>query len=246
MDKTIGDHLLALKARSGLSLSEIARLAGYRGASSLQRYFSPTYDPEALDYRTAQKIAEAMEGAGDPPIDQYEIMVLTAAVDSTGVRPPLAPVQPSKEMKSFIPVFDTTSVSSREFSIIGKRPVEVLHLDMSEAVEVLRCPPVLERRDVSAFYMSGTAMRPRFNPGQIVFTEGRKPPAIGDDVLVLLTENDGQGADQRGVIGLLQDIGPEHLSLKHHASGSFEVPLARVGRVRRVMEAAELLSGFII
>lgn len=246
MRKTIGEQLAALRARSGLSLAEIARLAGYKGASSLQRYFSPDYDPEVLDYRTAQKLAEAMEGAGTPPIEQYDLMALTAAADQTGFRTPFPLIQTNQEMKGIIPVYDTASTLTKSIVESKQRSVEIIRINMDDPVEYRRCPPVLERRDVFGIYVGGTAMRPRFNPGEIVFTDGRKPPTLGDDVLVILADEPEEDGDIRAVMGYLHDYTDQNLVLKQYAAGTFEIPLERVVRARRVMAPIELLSGFIV
>jgi hypothetical protein len=72
---TIGETLLALKARADFPLEEIARRAGYRGKSSVQEYFKAGYEGP-LSGRIAGKLAEALEGAGTPPITRDEIAQL--------------------------------------------------------------------------------------------------------------------------------------------------------------------------
>lgn len=82
---TTGDALIALKDRSGLSLRKIAELAGYAGASSLQRYFSRDFNGQHLPPEVATKLAKAFAGKGRPPIQEHE---LTELVDYGSARPP--------------------------------------------------------------------------------------------------------------------------------------------------------------
>jgi len=73
-----GDVLIALKERAGLSLRKIAQLAGYRGASSIQRYFSRDFNGQFLPPEVAAKLAKALAGKGRPPIQEHELTELAA------------------------------------------------------------------------------------------------------------------------------------------------------------------------
>lgn len=73
-----GTKLLALKQRSGLSLRAIAAAAGYKGASSIQRYFSADYDSEYLPPDVAERLAKVFAGKGRPAIMADEVTDLAA------------------------------------------------------------------------------------------------------------------------------------------------------------------------
>lgn len=77
--KTIGERLLALKARTDWTLDEIAKRAGYSGRSSVQTYFNAEYSPAALDSKVARKLADAFVGHGVPVIQADEIWSLVGA-----------------------------------------------------------------------------------------------------------------------------------------------------------------------
>lgn len=90
-DRETGAELLALKERSGMSLRQIAAAAGYRGASSIQRYFSDEYNGQYLPPDVAARIAKAMAGKGKPPIREEEITDLAAyALATPGLSAALA------------------------------------------------------------------------------------------------------------------------------------------------------------
>jgi len=61
------ERLNELRKRSGMSLDSIAKAMGFKGQSSIQRYFAPTYDkflrPEILE-----AFLRAVAGKGQPPI----------------------------------------------------------------------------------------------------------------------------------------------------------------------------------
>lgn len=77
-----GTKLLALKQRSGLSLRAIAAAAGYKGASSIQRYFSADYDSEYLPPEVAERLSKVFEGKGRPAIMAEEVTELAAYMPS--------------------------------------------------------------------------------------------------------------------------------------------------------------------
>lgn len=77
MKKTTGSALLALKQRAGnLSLEQIAKAAGYNGRSSVQSFFNDGY-VKPLDTEVAGKLADALEGKGEPAITRAELFALT-------------------------------------------------------------------------------------------------------------------------------------------------------------------------
>lgn len=85
-----GSKLLALKQRSGLSLRAIAAAAGYKGASSIQRYFSADYDSEYLPPDVAERLAKAFVGKGRPAIMADEVTDLAAYVSTRSTSATLA------------------------------------------------------------------------------------------------------------------------------------------------------------
>jgi SOS-response transcriptional repressor LexA len=66
-DDTLATHLTKLKAHAGVSMSVIAKGAGYAGRSSIQRYFTD-HTIDRLDPDVASKFAAVLVGKGTPPI----------------------------------------------------------------------------------------------------------------------------------------------------------------------------------
>lgn len=71
--RPIGMILSQMRAKSGLSLDEVAKRAGYKGRSSVQRYFSEDYEAEALPPKVAANLGEAFKNS---PISKNEILEL--------------------------------------------------------------------------------------------------------------------------------------------------------------------------
>lgn len=70
-------ELSALRLRSGLSIAELANRAGYGRPSSIQRYLDEaSFRGSYLKLETARRFATALEGLGDPPITEAEVIAL--------------------------------------------------------------------------------------------------------------------------------------------------------------------------
>lgn len=222
-------------------MSEIARLAGYKGPSSIQRYFAPEYAPDELDYRFALKLVDAMQGAGDPPIDSYEIMVLTAkgAVESPG-----APVARRNDLssKSFIFAYETDLVRNEYSSVAGESiNVEGIKIFKGEPHIMFEVPPFLEKRDVYGFIQSGRSMHPRIRDGEVAFTEGRKRAAIGDYVMVTIAENTDHQVEV-AILGELESRSSEFIELKQPSGLRPLIPVGDVIGLRRIMSSEQLIN----
>lgn len=69
--------LRELRMRAGLSMQAVAKAAGYRGASSYQRYEDPaSFSDEKLPLKLVARLADVLVGKGSPPITQSEVLNL--------------------------------------------------------------------------------------------------------------------------------------------------------------------------
>lgn len=69
--------LKELRERTGLSMASVAKAAGYKTASSYQRYEDPAlYKKETLPLPLARKLADILAGKGSPPVRREEILML--------------------------------------------------------------------------------------------------------------------------------------------------------------------------
>lgn len=72
-----------LRDRAGLSMDDLAKAMGYSRASSIQRYESADeYRKQFIGPDLAAKLAKAVVGKGEPPIEAKEVWALTRPVGS--------------------------------------------------------------------------------------------------------------------------------------------------------------------
>lgn len=80
----VPEQLRRLLKRAGLGQREFAQAAGYRNASSVQRYLdSDEFRDQWLRRAVADKFARALVGKGDPPITREEVLAM-AGIEEPG------------------------------------------------------------------------------------------------------------------------------------------------------------------
>lgn len=98
-NESTGAAIARLRARSGLSVRDLAIAAGYNHGSGVQRYLDAAYD-KRLPVEVAERLATALVGKGDPPITRDEVLSLTGisleqkGIPSKPTRMDIAPDQP--------------------------------------------------------------------------------------------------------------------------------------------------------
>lgn len=273
--QTMGQKLSGLRERSGLSLSEVAKRAGYKGPSSVQAMFSADYDVQPLGMAIGDKLWRAFEGTGDPPISYDEIWDLCSgsahyarSAGAVPVRPWRAPedaLRPSgREDQAAlqadgadrpnlsapktrdIPVYGTALAAEINFGEDGDGElIEQTVFEMGETILYVRRPVGLSS-DAEAYglYVSGSSMEPRYRPGDPLVADPKRPPSIGDDVVVqLVSLSDGEPDINIGLIKTLVRRTGSYLELEqYHPPVRFRVPMERVARIHRVIPPKELLG----
>lgn len=232
--KSLGERLLDLKERSGLSLANVARSGGYRNASSVQRYFDAAYDADFLPTKLAQRLKEALVGFGDPPITEMDVDVLTEygfEFNRKIFRLPPAALQ--RRRTKFIECYPTFQTGNyfEEAEIFKTSEDAILAFEKSER---------LSDRPISSMYVSAKSLDPRFRLGEVIFYDQEKPPKLGDYVVVLFSENE---TDHGGAI-LAQLIDRERTHLRLHTlspSATFDLPHNLVDGVYAILAASDLL-----
>ncbi len=234
-DETLGARLLALKDRSGLSLENIARGAGYSRASSIQRYFSAEYDAKFLPRALADRIKEALVGYGDTPVAPGDVERLTEYGFMYDRKLP-RPISPQ--------MFQRAQRNTIECN--ATYPDEVQNLDIEvfriadDPIQSFARPAHLIRRPISAFYVSTVAMSPRYNPGEIVVIEDERPAVIGQDVLVsLVVEDTGHYAFLATLVSRARE---EIVVSLLSPPATLTIPLSTIDAVSPVLTAADLLT----
>lgn len=237
--ETMGMKLRRLVERSGLSYDVIAKKAGYSGRSSVQRYFSEDYDEEFLSLKVAQRLAAAFEGT---EVSRQEVIGLTGLPEANA-RVVRYEGNNAVRLRRDVKVYGTALGASRDF---GGKVIEQTTLNTGEVIDYFLRPGVLQGKDVYGLYVQGSSMAPRYESGDTVFVDEKRPARIGDDVVVyLVDEASGDPGDHPQAVLLKRLVrqSTTWIELEQFSPAeTFRIDMARVWRVDRVIPWRELLS----
>ncbi len=184
--EAITSRVRALRKRANLSMDDMARALGYKGASSFQRYESAElYTGGYLKRDLVAAIETAVLDKGDPPIARHEIWEL--AGPEFAARPFADPAnarlgEPIETVSRKIPVYGhAVGGIDGEFLMNGERLDEVLS------------PPTLNQTSGAyAVFVAGESMEPRYFDGEIAYVDPMRRPRKGDFVVAQI-QNDEHG-----------------------------------------------------
>jgi SOS-response transcriptional repressor LexA len=125
--------------------------------------------------------------------------------------------------------------------------IEQIEMGLVDVVEYVRRPPAMVgNRGLYALYVQTNSMEPRHHAGALIFVDPRRPPAVGDDVIVQLRDGNGHDGDERVVCALLKTLVRRTLAglelRQYNPPLEFFVPAERIKAVHRVPELAELMG----
>lgn len=240
-EKTVGDRLIELRARSGLSMDKVAEGMGLSGRSSVQRLFASHL--ESLEVKDALRLAEVFDGKGDPPIKRDEVLALAGIDRLFEVRPNDTPAPRYYDLPRDVPVFGTAIGT---YKIGGEQPeIEQTFLDYSDEIERLARPPgYANRKGLYGLYVAGTSMEPRWDAGDPLYVDPKRPPQIGDDVVVYLVRPLAEDREIEAV--LLKRLVRQSATFvelqQYNPELTFRIERRRIKSVHRVIPKRELLA----
>jgi SOS-response transcriptional repressor LexA len=114
--------------------------------------------------------------------------------------------------------------------------------ELTDVIDWIRRPAIFDgRRDVYALYVTGSSMEPRFEPGDPVVVDPKRPPRPGDDVIVQLIDHDD--VVRTSLVKRLVRRTATSLELRQYNPDiTFTVPLSRVKEIHRVVMMRDLLG----
>lgn len=249
--ETIGQKLIEMRSRSGMSLESVAQAGGWKGRSSVQRFFSADYDPEWLPWEVAQGLLRAFDGKLPAP-DYVKDLFALAGVPLNVIGEQFSVknrIGSLGDLPRDIPVYGTAlgaEISFDRSDGSGVISVEQAELDLSEVIGHLRRPPALEgRKTVYGVYVSGASMFPRFGDGEAVIVDPKRPPMVGDDVIIQLASPDAHDGDRVSAVLVKRLVRRTAAFLEleqFNPALSFRIPVSQVKSCHRIVPSGELLS----
>jgi phage repressor protein C with HTH and peptisase S24 domain len=131
-----------------------------------------------------------------------------------------------------IPVLGTAFGGPRggDFTMIG-----------DSGLRVRRPPRLIGREDIFALFVQGDSMSPRYEPGELIYCETKRPPQNGDFVVVELQP--GPDGEHEAYLKRLVAITPTKVKVSQfNPAKTLEIDRAAVRQVVRVMNLLDMLG----
>ena len=237
-EMTVGERLQALRNRSGLTMDAVAQAMGMKGRSSVQRFFAAHTD--SISITDAFKLAGALEGKGSPPIKREEVMAVVELPSE--IIPNREPAPRYMDIVRDVPVYGTAMGTFREAG--QGEEIEQTFLDY-ETIDHFERPPGYAGKMIYGFYIAGQSMEPRWDAGDPGYADPKRPPQIGDDVVVYLVRPDGNDGDglEAVLIKRLVRQSASFIELEQfNPPMVFKVERRKVKAMHRVIPRRELLT----
>lgn len=151
----------------------------------------------------------------------------------------------AERMHRDLPIFGTALGASR---IVDGEAIEQTTLNSGEIVAYAKRPPILNgRADAYGLYVMGSSMYPVYPEGTTILAERKRPPRVGDDVVVYLRpedalEDDGERA-RMVLVKRLVRRSATYVELHQFTPDlTFRIPRDSVLRIDRVLTLSDLIE----
>ena len=234
-----GKRLRWARERAGIDQVTMARLEGlnektYRAYENEQNGFAKRAPDFArrLNVPTDWLLAGGQLPNTDPPF--------IAPETNAKLAPPMEGPG-SIRMRRDVPVYGTALGAAE---VIDGEAVEQTTLNTGDVIAYRRRPVILDgRADIYALYVQGSSMEPRHKDGAILFVEGNRRPAVGDDAVIYLRapdEHDGERATSVLIKTLVKKSASFIELEQYNPRHTFRIPMERVQRMDRVLTLDEM------
>lgn len=237
-DTTVGEKLAALRARSEMTMDDVAKALGLSGRSSVQRFFAPHLDTLSVD--DALRLADVFAGKGQPPIERREVLIIAGIDNLVEVAPNPALAPRYLDLPRDVPVYGTAMGSLHTTE--GQQEVEQTYIDSYDVLDHWpRLPSYANRSGIYGLYVTGSSMEPRWDPGDPAYVDPKRPPQIGDDVVVYLVKTIGEDHEPEAVlIKRLVKRSASFVELEqYNPAMTFRVEVRRIKALHRVIPRRE-------
>lgn len=163
----------------------------------------------------------------DAPARRAEMHI----TDAVQAQPSPATLPSKSEMLRDVPLLGTAFGGDAGDFVMG-----------GEDGDYVRRPPALQgRTDVFALFVRGDSMSPRYNPGELIYLERRRPPQNGDYVVVEMKPGP-DGSQPAYLKQLVATTATKLRLLQHNPEKIIEIERKLVLQILRVLTLIDMLG----
>jgi phage repressor protein C with HTH and peptisase S24 domain len=239
-----GKAIQAARKRAGLTQTDLAERVGVQ-QGTVARWESGEI---AAPMSRLRKIAEAT-GVALAEILDIAGQAAPPAPPATGLADPgRAFLPPTNTLPKDLPVLGSALAADLVIGENGESvAVERLELGLIDVIEYVRRPVAfIGNKNSYALYVQGSSMEPRFESGDLIYVDAKRPAAPGDDVVVQMRDATGHDGDDQVVSAMIKRLvrrSGTTIELRQYSPElRFILPMAKVAAVHRVVKLSELMG----
>lgn len=233
LDMATGNNIERLRTEAGWSRPQLASRMG----TSPQQVERLEKGQRRLTTGWIEKFAEAFG-------------VAPAAIISNDNLPP-ANARPIKmegasmeRLREDLPIYGTALGAPK---IVEGEAIEQTSLNSGDVIGYAKRPVILNgHNDAYALYTVGHSMYPKYDEGEMLVAQHKRPARVGDDVVVYLRaegeEDDGERARCVLVKRLLKKTASYIELEQFNPATTFKIPVEQVLRIDRIMTLGDLIG----
>lgn len=178
-------------------------------------------------------------------VDVAEIIKVSAdALPPSNAMPFRMEGASQQRMRADLPIWGTALGAPR---VVDGEAIEQTMLNQGDVIGYAKRPTILDgRADAYGLYVQGSSMAPVYTEGAMLLVERKRPPRVGDDVVVYLRPegDEDDGSRSAGVlVKRLVRRSASYIELEQFTPAiTFRIAAEKVLRIDRVMTLADLLS----
>ena len=211
---SVADKIRDFRQRLGMTMEEFAKLLGYKGASSVQRYEDPNdFHPFKFGVFPNNRFLMALRmnvvGRGSPPIAASEINAIVqgafehsmnktptenGAESAVKEKPNTTMLDQIRNLELSLEPARMPQVAERMIPLYGQAVAgehgEIV-MDGNVLGYVQSLPSLVSVKEPYALLVSGDSMEPRYFDGEVVYLDPSRRPRKGDFVVAQIFDDDG-------------------------------------------------------
>lgn len=225
------------------NLMQLRKSVGWSRPQLAERMGTSTQQIEKLEKGLRRLTLDWIERAA-AALNVPVAAVITSDVPIPNARPIMLEGASAERMREDLPIYGTALGAPK---LVDGEAIEQTQLNQGDVVGYAKRPVLLNgRADAYALYVVGQSMAPKYDEGEMILAETKRPARIGDDVVVYLRVQSEDDDGQRARAALIKRLARKtavYIELEQFTPAiRFRIPIEEITRIDRVLTLSDLLG----